>query len=259
MTDRMANKVALITGGGGGIGAATCRLFVQEGASVAAVDYDREAAERAAQSIDPSGERALAISADLAREAEAERAVRETVARFGRLDVLVNIAGVRLYQDITEASAESWQWIIGANLMSYAFCAKYAVPEIALNGGGAIVHVSSVAAVSGRAGMVQYDTTKGGILGLTRAMAHDHAPQKIRVNAICPGATLTGFHIRRRAEARGLSFEEAEAEIRAEGASNLVGRQAEPIEIADGILFLACDESSYITGATLMVDGGQSA
>jgi NAD(P)-dependent dehydrogenase (short-subunit alcohol dehydrogenase family) len=256
--ERLAGRVALVTGGGGGIGAATCRLFAEEGARVAVVDRDGDAAARVAGSIRPAG-RALAIAADLARESEARRAVRETVGRFGRLDVLVNNAAVRLYGPITQATAESWESILGANLLAAAYCAKHAVPEMARRGGGSIVNVSSEAAVQGRPGMVQYDTTKGGLLAMTRAMAHDHAAERIRVNAICPGPTLTGFHVRRRAEVRGISREAAEAELRAEPTANLIGRQAEPAEIAYGILFLACDESSYVTGTTLMVDGGSSA
>jgi NAD(P)-dependent dehydrogenase (short-subunit alcohol dehydrogenase family) len=259
MADRMAGKVALVTGGGGGIGAATCRLFAVEGARVAVVDQHADAAVRVARSIDAAGQRALAIGADLAQEAEAEHAVRQTVGRFGRLDVLVNNAAVRLYGPITEASPASWQWILGANLLAAAYCAKHAVPAMARAGGGSIVNVSSEATVQGRPGMVQYDTTKGGLLAMTKAMAYDHAADRIRVNAICPGPTLTGFHVRRRAQARGISLEEAEAELRAEPVTTLIGRQAEPIEIAYGILFLACEESSYVTGATLVVDGGRSA
>ena len=124
-------------------------------------------------------------------------------------------------------------------------------------GGGSIVNVSSVYGVAGRAGMAQYDATKGAVLSLTRAMACDHVAQQIRVNAVCPGATITMFHIRRWAEAEGISLEEAEAQVRAFGVPRaLIKRQAEPREIGQGILFLLSDEASYITGATIMIDGG---
>ena len=259
MGERLAGKVGLVTGGGGGIGEATARLFWEEGARVALVDNDAEAVRRAAAGIDPRGERALAIAADLSQEPEAERAVRETVARFGRLDTLANVAGVRVYGPITEATPESWAFILGVNLLAAANCAKFAVPEMSRNGGGTIVNVSSANAIQGRAGMTQYDATKAALLALTRSMAYDHAEQGIRVNAICPGPTLTMFHVRRRAAARGISLEAAEAELRAAGSRVLLRRQAEPREIAYGILFLAGDESSYVTGATLMVDGGLSA
>ncbi|MGH2355295.1 MAG: SDR family NAD(P)-dependent oxidoreductase [Chloroflexota bacterium] len=259
MGDRMAGKVALVTGGGGGIGEATARLFWEEGARVAVVDNDAAAAQQAAAGIDPGGERVLAVAADLSQEPEAERAVRETVARFGRLDALANVAGVRVYGPITEATVQSWGFILGVNLLAASYCAKFAVPEMARNGGGSIVNVSSANAIKGRSGMAQYDATKAALLALTRAMAYDHADQGIRVNALCPGGTLTMFHVRRRAAAKGISLEEAEAEMRAAGSRVLLKRQAEPREIAYGILFLACPESSYVTGATLMVDGGLSA
>ncbi|MDP9381100.1 MAG: SDR family oxidoreductase [Chloroflexota bacterium] len=259
MGDRLANKVALVTGGGGGIGEATAQLFCEEGARVAVVDIETDAAQRVVHAIDPTGERSLAIGAGLHEEPEAERAVRETVERFGRLDVLANIAGVRVWGAITEATPESWQFILGVNLLAVAYCSKYAVPQMVRGGGGSIINVSSANAVSGRSGMAQYDATKAAVLGLTRSMACDHASEHIRVNAVCPGPTLTMYHVRRRAAARGISLEQAQAEMRAAGAPNtLLGRQAKPREIAYSILFLACDESSYVTGATFMIDGGLS-
>ena len=256
MGDRLAEKVALVTGGGGGIGRATVELFVREGAAVVAVDAVEETVRRVALDVDRSGERVLAITADLTQEAECERAVREAVARFGRLDVLVNNAGVRVYGPITEASAESWEFIIRVNLLAAAYCAKYAIPEMARTGGGTIVNVSSTNAVVGRPNMAQYDATKAALLALTRDMACDHAEQNIRVNAICPGWTVTPFHVRRQAELRGVSPEQAEAALKAEGYDNILKRKAEPIEIAYGILFLACPESSFVTATALMVDGG---
>ncbi|MFN8636993.1 MAG: SDR family oxidoreductase [Chloroflexota bacterium] len=256
MADRLAGKVALVTGGAGGIGAATAGLFVREGARVTIVDPAADAVARVSAEIDPSGARVLGIVADLSQEAECERAVRETVATFGRLDSLVTAAGVRLYGPITEATAESWQWILGVNLLGAAYCAKFAIPEMARNGGGTIVNVSSTNALNGRAGMAQYDATKAALLALTRSLACDHADQGIRVNAICPGFTITPFHVRRKAEADGISFEEAQATLREQPAQNLLGRGADPIEMAQSILFLASDESSMVTGATLMVDGG---
>lgn len=259
MSERLAGKVALVTGGAGGIGEATARLFWEQGARVVLTDVHLDAVEQAASDISPDGDRVLAIAAHLAHESEAKRAVRETVARFGRLDVLANVAGVRVWGPITEATAESWEFILGVNLLAVAYCSKFAVPEMARREGGSIINVSSANAISGRSGMAQYDATKSAVLALTRSMACDHAKEGIRVNAVCPGPTLTMFHVRRRAESKGISLEQAEAELREEGAPNtLLGRQAEPREIAYSLLFLASDESSYVTGATLMVDGGLS-
>lgn len=259
MGTRLAGKVALVTGGGGGIGEATVQLFHEEGARVALVDSDLAAAQHVANTVDHSGERVLAIGADLTKETEAERAVRETVERFGRLDVLANVAGVRVWGPITEATPASWDFVLGVNLLAVAYCSKFAVPEMARGGGGSIVNVSSANAIVGRKGMAQYDASKNAVLALTRSMACDHAHQNIRVNAVCPGPTLTMYHVRRRAAAKGISVEEAEAEMRAAGApATLLKRQAEPREIAYSILFLACDESSYVTGATFMIDGGLS-
>ena len=258
MAGRLDGKVALVTGGGGSIGEATARLFWEEGAAVALVDSDADAAGRAADDIDPSGGRTLAIAADLTQEAEAERAVRETVARFGRLQVLANVAGVRVWGPITEATPESWQFIVDVNLLAVAYCSKFAVPELVRAGGGSIVNVSSANAIAGRPGMAQYDATKAAVLALTRSMACDHADQHIRVNAVCPGPTLTQYHVRRRATRDATSAAEADAAMRAAGVNNLLKRWAEPREIAYSILFLACDESSYVTGATFMIDGGLS-
>lgn len=260
MGNRMAGKVILVTGGGGGIGEATARLCWEEGARVAIVDIDRAAAEQAAEAIDASGERVLAIGAELDKEPEAERAVRETVARFGRLDSLANVAGVRVWGPITEATVDSWDFILRVNLLAVAYCSKFAVPAMEQTGGGTIVNVSSANAIAGRKGMAQYDASKNAVLALTRSMAYDHAEQHIRVNAICPGPTLTQYHVRRRAAAKNISLEQAEEEMRAAGAPHtLLKRQADPREMAYSILFLACDESSYVTGATFMIDGGLSA
>ena len=130
MGERLAGKVALVTGGGGGIGEATARLYWEEGAKVMIVDLDGDAAQTAADGIDPSGDRIGAIAADLTKESEAERAVRETVARFGRLDVLANIAAVRVHGPVTEATAESWDFVVGVNLLAVAYGCKFAIPEM---------------------------------------------------------------------------------------------------------------------------------
>ncbi len=256
MPGRMAGRVALVTGGGGGIGEATGRLFAEEGAAVALVDSDKAAAEAAAAGIANavSGARVRAIAADLTSEPESRRVVEETLAALGTLHTLVNVAGVRLYTPLAEADAKGWEFILGVNVLATAYCCKAALPAMRQGGGGTIVNLSSVYGVKGRAGMGQYDTTKAAVLGFTRALAIEEAPHKIRVNAVCPGGTITPYHIRR-AAAQGVS----EAEMRTQRTGdNLLGRWAEPREVAFPILFLASDESSYITGATLMVDAGKS-
>jgi NAD(P)-dependent dehydrogenase (short-subunit alcohol dehydrogenase family) len=258
MAGRMEGKVAVVTGGGGGIGQATAQLLWEEGASVVLADVDAEAAERAAAEISPGDERLLAIGARLDEEPVAQAVIARTVERFGRVDVLANVAGVRVYGPVTEADTDSWDYIVRGNLLQVGYCSKYAALEMARNGGGSIVNVSSANALSGRSGMAQYDATKAAVLALTRSMAHDHAGDGIRVNAVCPGPTLTMFHVRRRAAATGESLEQARAEL-SKGTPTLLRRQADPREIAYSILFLAGDEASYVTGATLMVDGGLSA
>lgn len=259
MTGRLEGKVAIVTGGGGGIGEATVRRFHEEGASIAVVDLDGDAAQAAVTGIDARGERLLPIAADLTIELEAQRVVQATMDRFGRLDILANVAAIRVWGPITDATEESWDRIVAVNLLAVAYGCKYAIPAMAAGGGGSIVTVSSANATVGRSGMGQYDATKAAVLALTRSMACDHAGQGIRVNAVSPGPTLTSFHIRRRMAATGDSYEDAEAAIRAAGASNtLLKRQAEPREIANAILFLASDEASYVTGANFMIDGGIS-
>jgi meso-butanediol dehydrogenase/(S,S)-butanediol dehydrogenase/diacetyl reductase len=256
MPGRMIGRVALVTGGGGGIGEATGRLFAEEGAAVALVDTDVAAVEAAAAGIARAvpGARVVALTADLADEAAARRAVDETVRRLGALHTLVNVAGVRVYAPLGAAEARDWEFIIGVNVLGTAYCCQAALPSLRAAGRGTIVNVSSVYGVMGRAGMGQYDTTKAAVLGLTRALAVEEAPHGIRANAVCPGGTITPYHIRR-AASQGVS----EAELRAQRKdANLLGRWAEPREVAFAILFLACDESSFVTGATLMVDAGKS-
>jgi len=252
----MVGRVALVTGGGGGIGEAVGRLFCEEGGAVALLDADVPAVEAAARGIQTSivGARVVPLAGDVTREDDARRAVAAAVERFGRLDCLVNVAGVRVYRSLAEATAGDWRKIVDVNVLGTAFCCTAAIPAIRKAGGGTIVNVSSVYGVIGRRGMGQYDTTKAAVLGLTRALAVEEAPHGIRVNAVCPGSTITPYHIRR-AAAQGQS----EAELRRRTATeNLLGRWAEPREIAYPILFLACEESSYVTGATLMVDAGKS-
>jgi len=257
MTGRMAGRVALVTGGGGGIGEATARLFAEEDGAVALVDVDARAAQTAAGAIAAALPKAsvLPLGADLAREAESRRVVAETVHHFGALHALVNVAGVRVYAPLAEASEEDWRRILDVNVLATTFCAKAALPSLRAAKDATIVNVSSVFGVIGRAGMGQYDTTKAAVLGFTRALAVEEAPHGVRVNAVCPGGTITRYHIARAAQ-QGVS----EAELRRARAhdNGLFGRWAEPREIAHPILFLSCSESSFITGITLMVDAGKS-
>jgi NAD(P)-dependent dehydrogenase (short-subunit alcohol dehydrogenase family) len=214
-----------------------------------------EGGQETVERIKAAGGEAAFIQANVAVEAEALAISRFAVEKFGKINVLVNNAGMRVYGPITEATEESWDAIFAVNTKGVAFCSKRAIPEMIKAGGGTIVNVSSANGIVGRGGMAQYDATKAAVLGLTRAMAVDYAPYNIRANAICPGPTVTDYHIKR-AQARGVT----EADLRRRPANHVIlKRPADPREIAYGILFLACDESSYVTGQALMVDGGYSA
>src|SRR5213080_889445 len=250
--ERLSGKIAAVTGGASGIGEATVRRFVAEGAKVAFADRDVDRGKRVGAEL---GASALFVEAHMEREAEAAAFVQQAADRFGRLDILVNNAGIRMYHTVVQASAESWDEILGVNLKGYAFCATAAIPLMGQGGGGRIVHVASVRSVTSVGKTTQYDTTKAAVAGLTRGMAADHAPDRIRVNAVCPGPILTPFH-ERRTLALGRTLEQYREDA-AKG--TLLRRPGTPEEVAACILFLASDDASYVTGTLLFVDGGYSA
>ena len=250
---RLDGKVAAVTGGASGIGEATVRRFVEEGARVAFADRDRPRGASIAARIEAAGGEALFVEARMDREAEAAAFIRRAVDHFGQLDILVNNAAIRLYNSVTEASEESWDAIWAVNVKGYAFCAKAAIPFLRHSGKGSIVNIASNSAVIASRNAVQYDTTKAAVTGLTRAMALDHAEEGIRVNALCPGPTFTPFHQRRAAAAgQTESFKEEF------GRSTMLRRAARPEEIAACVLFLASDDASFVTGTCLFADGGET-
>ncbi|MEA2877865.1 MAG: hypothetical protein QOF14_3061 [Hyphomicrobiales bacterium] len=251
MSGRLADKVAIITGGAGGIGAATGLLFCEEGARVALVDSDRDAMDAALADIRAKvpGAQVTGIVVDVGKEKEAAEAVGAAQKAFGAIGVLVNLAGMRSYEPLAEAKAETWQRILAVNLLSYAWFTQAAIADLRAQR-GSIVNISSTHAVNPRAGMGQYDVTKAGIVSMTKTLAFEEARHGVRVNAICPGATLTPFHLRRAAAAGRMIDRETE-----DGC--LLGRWADPREVAYPILWLASDEASYVTGSVLMVDGGR--
>jgi 2-hydroxycyclohexanecarboxyl-CoA dehydrogenase len=251
---RLEGKVAIVTGGAGGIGAATAWLFCEEGARTVLVDRDAGAMAEAGADIRAAVPKAeiLELTADVAEEAAAAAIVSATRRAFGRIDVVVNNAGIRAYEPLAEARRETWEAILAVNLLSYAYLAREALPDLRA-ARGSIVNVSSTHAFNPRAGMGQYDVTKAGIVSLTRTLAFEEAAHGVRVNAVCPGATFTPFH-KKRAEALGRTQGDVDREAET---TCLMRRWATPREIAFPILWLASDEASYITGAALMADGGR--
>jgi 2-hydroxycyclohexanecarboxyl-CoA dehydrogenase len=254
VNDRLAGKVALVTGGGAGIGAATATLFCEQGARVVLVDRDAAALDRTAAAIRERvhGAGVHVIAADVTDEGAAQQAVQHCANAFGRLDVLVNNAAMRNYASFAEATPAEWQAVLNVNLLGNANYGRAALPLLREGGKGAIVNVSSCYAVKGRKGMALYDATKAALLAMTRTLAHEEAAHGIRVNAVCPGSTLTDFHVDR-TKAAGKSVEELKTQRQD---TSLLGRWADPMEIAFPILWLASDEASFITGTTLVVDGG---
>lgn len=253
---RLLDKTAMITGAGAGIGAATALLFCREGASVTLVDADLAALDRTLEAIKLAlpHARLLVHTADVSHEAQALAAIEKTLQAWGKLDILVNNASMRNYSALANATTAEWQAIVGVNLIGCANYAKAALPALRLSGKGSIVNVASCYAVTGRKGMGLYDATKAAQLAMTRTLAFEEASHGVRVNAVCPGSTLTDFHINK-ATAAGKDIEKLKTERQT---TSLLGRWASPEEIAAPILWLASDEASFITGTSLMVDGGLS-
>lgn len=251
---RLAGKTALITGGGAGIGAATAQAFCAEGAAVMLVDANAENLARTLATLAAEYPAAMlqSCAADVADAQAMQAAVQQALAAFGRLDVLVNNAAMRNYSALADATPEEWRALLDVNLLGAANCTRAALPALRASGRGSIVNVSSCYAVAARKGMGLYDASKAALLAFTRTLAHEEAAHGVRVNAVCPGSTLTDFHITR-AQARGVNMDTLKTQ---RDDTSLLGRWAAPQEIALPILWLASDEASYITGTTLMVDGG---
>jgi meso-butanediol dehydrogenase/(S,S)-butanediol dehydrogenase/diacetyl reductase len=254
VSGRLQGKAAIVTGAGGGIGAATAQLFCAEGARVLLVDMDAAALERTGARIREQvpGASVQLLAANVAEPASATEAAKQCAEAFGRIDVLVNNASMRNYASFADATPEEWHAVAGVNMVGTASFCRAALPHLRQAGQAAIVNVSSCYAVKGRKGMALYDATKAAIVAMTRTLAFEETQNGVRCNVVCPGSTLTDFHVNR-TQAAGKSVEELKTQRQD---TSLLGRWAEPMEIAWPILWLASDEASFITGTTLLVDGG---
>ncbi|MEN6370401.1 MAG: SDR family oxidoreductase [Armatimonadota bacterium] len=248
MPGPMDGKVAIVTGGAAGIGKATATAFSREGAQVMICDVNEEIGVAVAREITDAGSQCYFVKADVSKAADVMDLVNHTVETFGRLDYACNNAGIEGKTALTaECSEENWDRIIGINLKGVWLCMKYEIPQI-LKQGGAIVNVSSIAAIVGFRGLPAYCASKGGVSQLTRTAAIEYAQQGIRINAICPGAIRTSM----------LSRLEATNPEMIAGiiAAHPIGRLGTPEEVANLIVWLCSDESSFITGCEIPVDGG---
>lgn len=246
---KLAGAVALVTGAASGIGAATAALMAREGAAVVAADV--AAPDAVVGSIRAAGGRASGVQADLSRPAGARAAIDHAVAAFGRLDVLVNNAGVAGAGSVESVSEEAWDRVLAANLTSGFLCSKYALPHLRAAGGGVILFTSSIAGLEGVAGLAPYCASKAAIVNLARSMALDHAREGIRVNAVCPGATDTPL-LREGLEKSGLPAEVFASRLPTQ-------RLVTPEEVAEAFVFLASSAARSVTGQALVIDGGFTA
>ncbi|WP_111895618.1 SDR family oxidoreductase [Acinetobacter sp. MB5] len=248
---RLENKIALITGAGAGIGEATAHLFAQQGAKVVVADRNFDNAARVAAAI---GENAFAVAADVAKAEDVKAMVQASVEHFGGLDILVNNAGFGCLGTVTTLEEDLWDSVIDVNLKGVFLCSKYAIPELIKRGGGSIVNLASTISVVGIPDRAAYVAAKGGVAALTRAMALDHANEGIRVNSVAPGVINSSYYDK--------IFQQVEDPVafkKGLEARSPLNKMGEPIDIANMILFLASDESSFSTGAMFTIDGGYTA
>lgn len=251
---RLKEKVAIVTGAASGIGKATARLFASKGAKVVLADCQVAPGEEAARAIRSEGGEATFVHADVTVSGEAQGMVRFALETYGRLDVLMNNAGIELYRPLVETGEEEWDQVLAVNVKGIYLCSKYAIPRMAEAGGGSIINIASVAGLVGFSGLSAYNASKGAVVVLTKNMALECAPQRIRVNCICPGVIQTPM-VDRLCEAMG-DYETQQREFLR---LHPLGRLGTPQDIAYAALYLASEESSFVTGAALVVDGGFTA
>lgn len=246
-----AGKVVLVTGGSSGMGRACAERFSRGGASVTVVANDADGVAEAVRAI---GGAVHGVLGDVRRAGDMQRAVAETVARFGGLDVLACCAGIQRYGTVVDTPEEVWDDVLDVNLKGIFLASKYAVPAMRERGGGAIVLISSVQAFASQEKVAAYTASKGAINALTRAMALDHAAENITVNAVCPASVDTPMLRWAADQFKGEGS--AEALVAAWGKAHPIGRVGRPEEIAEAVAFLAGDKARFITGAEIKVDGG---
>jgi meso-butanediol dehydrogenase / (S,S)-butanediol dehydrogenase / diacetyl reductase len=250
---RLPGKVAVITGAGKGIGRATARLFVAEGAAVVAAVHRATDLPSLERDVDGLPGRLVGVEVDVSRDADARRMIETAVSGFGGLDILVNNAGVEVRGTVDAITDDQWNLVMDTNLRGAFLACRHAIPEMLKRGAGAIVNVSSINGIRGNSELAAYCATKGGLNALTRAMAIDYAARGIRANAVCPASIETQMSRENIASAP-----DPAARRLALIAKHPMGRIGTPEEVACAILFLASDEASFITGVELPIDGGRS-
>src|SRR5215471_9655770 len=249
MAGTLAGRVAVVTAGGAGIGAATARRFAREGARLVVADLSGRRAESVAAAIGADGGRAEWLKMDAADPDGVKAAVRRALDTYGRLDVMINNAGLAEVAPLDEISLEGWNRVLAVTLTATFLGMKYCLPVMREQGGGAIVNTASISGTAGDYGLSSYNAAKAGVINLTRSAAIENAQYGIRVNCVCPGAINT-----RAAQILGPGREDEFRRLQA--SVHPLGRMGEPDEIANTVFFLASDESSFITGEAIVVDGG---
>jgi NAD(P)-dependent dehydrogenase (short-subunit alcohol dehydrogenase family) len=252
MQGRLKDRVALVTGGGSGIGRAASLAFAREGAKVVVSDLQPETGRETVGLVTETGGQALFVEADVSKAADVKEMIDRTITAFGGLNYAFNNAGISIGRVGTvECTETQWDSVMNANLKGIWLCMKYEIPVILRNGGGAIVNTSSFAGLRGSIlSSAAYSASKHGVIGLTKTAAAEFARQRIRINAVCPGATRTPMLLRRVAYDPSIETKAA--------ATNPLNRLGLPEEIAEVVVFLCSDAASFVTGAAVPVDGGQT-
>lgn len=251
---KLAKKVCVITGAGSGIGQATALLFGREGAQVIAADLNLESVEQTARRLRDAGGAAQGVQVDVSESADIQRMFHQAMQAYGRVDVLVNNAGFGLAATVEETAEEDWDRLMAVNVRGVYLGCKYVIPIMRGQGSGVIVNTASVVATMGIRQRAAYCASKGAVAALTRAMAIDHHKDGIRVNCIAPGTIETPYFSRIFAESSDAAQTRRDLEAR-----HILNRLGTPEEVAQGMLFLASSDSSFVTGSSLVIDGGMSA
>jgi NAD(P)-dependent dehydrogenase (short-subunit alcohol dehydrogenase family) len=256
-SQRQAEKTALVTGAGGGIGRSTALRLAKEGSDVVVLDVRADAAEKVAAEVAEAGGQSLGLRCDVGDESSVEAAVSAAVQRFGRLNTIVACAGIALDGATDALSLAEWELVLRINLTGTFLILKHTLPHLVAAGGGSIVTVGSVASLVAAGRASSYDASKGGVLQLTRAVAVEYADRNVRANCLCPGVTATDLG--RNSQAVGRSGAGGEPASRPLRVDVPISRRADPAEMAGVIAFLCSDDASFVTGAAIAADGGYTA